>query len=66
MSVLKAFKSANSKSKDGEKSKEDKKENTLECEHDISAIALPPSGPLVSFIQVGKSNLKGTSMYVCR
>ena len=60
MSVLKAFKSDNSESKEA------KTENTLECENDISAIALPPSGPLVSFIQVGKSNLKGTSMYVCR
>ena len=39
MSKLKAFKSGDSKS-------------TLECEHDISAIALPPSGPLVSFVQV--------------
>ena len=42
MSKLKAFESGGSKS-------------TLECEHDISALALPPSGPLVSFIQVTKS-----------
>ena len=41
MSKLKAFRSGNSKS-------------SLECEHDISVIALPPSGPLVSFIQVAK------------
>ena len=39
MSRLKAFKSGDS-------------ESTLECEHDITAIALPQSGPLVSFIQV--------------
>ena len=39
MSKLKAFKSAGSKS-------------TLECENDISAMALLPCGPLVSFIQV--------------
>ena len=42
MSKLKAFESGGSKS-------------TLECEHDISALALPPSGPLVSFVQVTKS-----------
>ena len=44
MSRLKAFKSGSSAS-------------TLECEHDISAMALLPSGPLVTFIQVAKSIL---------
>ena len=39
MSRLKAFKSCSSKS-------------TPECENDISAMALLPSGPLVSFVQV--------------
>ena len=39
MSMLKAFKS-------GDKS-------SLECEHDIGIDALPPPGPLVSFVQVG-------------
>ena len=44
MSRLKAFSSGNSKS-------------TLECEHDINAIALLPSGPpLVSLVQVEKLN----------
>ena len=44
MSRLKAFSSGNSKS-------------TLECEHDINAIALLPSGPpLVSLVQVAKLN----------
>ena len=42
MSMLKAFKSGDSKS-------------TLECEHDIGIAALPPSGPLASFVQVLKS-----------
>ena len=42
MSMLKAFKSDDSKS-------------TLECEHDIGIAALPPSGPLASFVQVFKS-----------
>jgi hypothetical protein len=42
MSLLKAFKSGDSKS-------------TLECEHDVGIAALPPSGPLVSFVQVFKS-----------
>ena len=41
MSMLKAFKSGDSKS-------------TLECEHDIGIVALPPCGPLVSFVQVIK------------
>ena len=41
MSMLKAFKSGDSK-------------GTLECEHDIGIFALPPSGPLVSFNQVVK------------
>ena len=41
MSMLKAFKSGDSK-------------GTLECEHDIGIVALPPSGPLVSFVQVFK------------
>ena len=41
MSMLKAFKSGDSK-------------GTLECEHDIGIVALPPSGPLVSFNQVIK------------
>ena len=40
MSKLKAFKPGGS----------DK--NTFECEHDIGAVALLPSGPLVSFVQV--------------
>ena len=69
MSVLKAFTNGNSKSKKGKEGNEDKpgkKESTLECEHDISAIALPPSGPLVSFVQVRKLNLEGILMSTCR
>ena len=61
LSKLKAFKSGGSKSKDtkeGDKNKEGKKEKTFECEHDISALALPPSGPLVSFVQVKNLSLK--------
>ena len=42
LSILKAFKCADPNS-------------TLECEHDIGIVALPPSGPLVSFVQVFKS-----------
>ena len=42
MSLLKAFKPGDSK-------------RTLECEHDIGIAALPPSGPLASFVQVFKS-----------
>ena len=44
ISRLKAFWSGGSKS-------------TLECENDISAMALLPSGPLVSFIQVYKTSI---------
>ena len=29
------------------------KKHSLECEHDIGAMALLPTGPLVSFVQVG-------------
>ena len=41
MSTLKAFKAKDSNSK-----------CTLECEHDIATLALLPSGPLASFVQV--------------
>ena len=50
MSKLKAFKSG------------DADKHSLECEHDIGAMALLPTGPLVSFVQV---ELQSISNCVC-